>query len=65
MFSNRSPGTLMSYTDHSAQRRFKSNAPLVLCLVYAKSSLFDSSQCIPSQVCSSQVKSFGLRLVFI
>ncbi len=27
MHSNRSRGTLMSYGDHSAQRRFKSNAP--------------------------------------
>ncbi len=30
MHSNRSHGTLMSYGDHSAQRRFKSNAPNVL-----------------------------------
>ncbi len=30
MHSNRSRGTLMSYGDHSAQRRFKSNAPLVM-----------------------------------
>ncbi len=30
MHSNRSRGTLMSYGDHSAQRRFKSNAPNVL-----------------------------------
>ncbi len=30
MFSNRSRGTLMSYTDHSAQRRFKSNTHIVL-----------------------------------
>ncbi len=29
MHSNRSRGTLMSYTDHSAQRRFKSNTPKV------------------------------------
>ncbi len=28
MHSNRSHGNLMSYTDHSAQRRFKSNAPI-------------------------------------
>ncbi len=27
LFSNSSRGTLMSYTDHSVQRRFKSNAP--------------------------------------
>ncbi len=27
MLSNRSRGTLMSYTDHSVQRRFKSNTP--------------------------------------
>ncbi len=27
MLSNGSRGTLMSYTDHSVQRRFKSNAP--------------------------------------
>ncbi len=30
MHSNRSRGTLMSYGVHSAQRRFKSNAPLVM-----------------------------------
>ncbi len=29
MLSNRSRVTLMSYTDHSAQRRFKSNTPSV------------------------------------
>ncbi len=29
MYSNRSRGTLMSYSDHSVQRRFKSNAPFV------------------------------------
>ncbi len=29
MLSNRSRGTLMSYTDHSVQRRLKSNAPNV------------------------------------
>ncbi len=29
MHSNRSRGTLMSYGDHSAQRRFKLNAPTV------------------------------------
>ncbi len=29
MLSNRSRGTLISYIDHSAQRRFKSNAPNV------------------------------------
>ncbi len=27
MFSNSSHGILMSYTDHSVQRRLKSNAP--------------------------------------
>ncbi len=27
MFSNSSRGTLMSYTDHSVQRRLKSNTP--------------------------------------
>ncbi len=27
MLSNSSRGTLMSYTDHSVQRRFKSNTP--------------------------------------
>ncbi len=37
MHSNRSCGTLMSYTDHSAQRRFKSNAPVSaenVCLLF-------------------------------
>ncbi len=29
MLSNGSRGTLMSYTDHSMQRRLKSNAPYV------------------------------------
>ncbi len=29
MLSNRSLGTLMSYTDRSAQRRFKSNTPKI------------------------------------
>ncbi len=28
MLSNGSRGTLMSYTDHSVQRRLKSNAPI-------------------------------------
>ncbi len=28
MHSNRSRGTLMSYTDHSAQRHFKLNTPI-------------------------------------
>ncbi len=35
MLSNGSRGTLMSYTDHSAQRRLKSNAPIVLNLIEA------------------------------
>ncbi len=30
ILSNRSRGTLMSYTDYSAQRRFKSKTPFVL-----------------------------------
>ncbi len=34
MLSNGSRGTLMSYTDHSVQRRLKSNAPLVCCGQY-------------------------------
>ncbi len=29
MHSNRSSGTLMSYSDHSAQHCFKSNAPII------------------------------------
>ncbi len=33
LLSYRSRGTLMSYTDHSAQRRFKSNTPYVMCEV--------------------------------
>ncbi len=28
MLSNSSRGTLISYTDHSAQRRYKSNTPI-------------------------------------
>ncbi len=35
MLSNGSHGTLMSYTDHSAQRRLKSNVPIVLNLIEA------------------------------
>ncbi len=30
MLSNSSRGTLMSYTDHSVQRRFKSNTPIII-----------------------------------
>ncbi len=29
MLSNSSHGTLMSYTDHSVHRRFKSNTPII------------------------------------
>ncbi len=29
LLSNGSRGTLMSYTDHSVQRRLKSNAPII------------------------------------
>ncbi len=31
LLSYRSRGTVMSYTVHSAQRRLKSNAPIVIC----------------------------------
>ncbi len=41
MLSNHSRGTLMSYTDHSAQRRFKSNTPLV----FPFSSVLVNSRC--------------------
>ncbi len=68
MHLNHSRGTLMSYTDHSAQRCFKSNTPKISC----RGSIFNchvtcrwraGGKSAPSLTCSLQL-SLQLNILF-
>ncbi len=54
MLSNRFRGTLMSYTDHSVQRRFKSNTPNYGVFIYTNS----AHQCVIGLVNITKIVSF-------